>query len=99
MLFTVALLRPGLGQGAAIAGFAGGLLANLLLWRLMPQVSWLWWNPAGFIAGWCVALLVAAVGHARPAPRPRLALPRRTGLQLLAMAGFILGVCALLQAR
>ncbi len=56
MLFTLAVFRPGLGQRAAIAGFVGGLACNLLVWALLPQVSWLWWNVAGFAAGWIIAL-------------------------------------------
>ncbi len=38
MLFSLAVLRPGLGQGAAIAGFLAGLLANLATWAWLPQV-------------------------------------------------------------
>ncbi|TGD73346.1 sodium:solute symporter [Mangrovimicrobium sediminis] len=99
MLFTVAVLRPGLGQRAAIAGFVGGLLANLLTWLFLPQVSWLWWNLLGFAAGWCVALLAALVTAGSPADvaGERLRLPPVPTAILLGTAVLILCTCIILQ--
>jgi len=100
MLFTLAVLAPGLGQRAAIAGFVGGLACNLLCWQFLPQLSWLWWNVIGFAAGWAVALAAAAL---RPAAQAvsnsgeRLRWPRRARAQLLAMAILVLCVCFIFQ--
>ncbi len=97
MLFSLAVLSPGLGQRAAITGFAGGLLCNLLIWYSLPQVSWLWWNVSGFAAGWACALL-SGFGRFQPAGSSlALAWPRREGLQLIAMTVLIMAFCMLLQ--
>lgn len=32
----------------ALAGIAGGVFGNLILWLFFPSVSWLWWNVIGF---------------------------------------------------
>jgi len=54
---TLAVFLLGLGtkrthQIGAIAGLAAGIAANVVLWRFVPSVSWLWWNAIGC----CVAL-------------------------------------------
>ena len=96
MLFTLAIVRPQLGQGPAIIGFAGGLLGNLLIWILLPSVSWLWWNITGFAVGWLLAL-AAGVYVGRGAQRGEvLSLPRSAATQLLLMFLLILAVCILL---
>jgi SSS family solute:Na+ symporter len=56
-LFAVALLIPGVGQRIALLGFVSGLLVNLALWTWLPEVSWLWWNVTGLIAGLAPAVL------------------------------------------
>ena len=96
MLFTLAILRPRLGQRAAITGFVGGLLCNLLIWALLPSVSWLWWNVSGFVAGWSIAFAASLIGGQGEKPGEALQLPRRPALQLLAMFGLILGICVAL---
>ena len=99
-LFVLAVLRPQVGGGIALMGFAGGLATNLLLWILAPGVSWLWWNPAGFL----VAVLPAALSTVliRPslkdesmttATRP----PRRLTGQLLGAFVLMLALLLLLQ--
>lgn len=58
-LFVLALWRPSVGQRAAIIGFALGLVTNLMVSLWLPGVSWLWWNPIGFVASITAALLAA----------------------------------------
>lgn len=100
MLFSLAVLRPSLGQGAAIAGFVAGLLANLATWAWLPQVSWLWWNVVGFGAGWLVALAYGAGRGAGLATGwQRLTLPAGLAVTLLSTFAAILGVCLALQLR
>ena len=96
MLFTLAIVRPQLGQGPAIAGFLGGLLCNLLIWALLPSVSWLWWNLSGFLSGWLIALAVGAFGRGAGPTGEVLQLPRRPAFQLAAMFLLILAICVAL---
>jgi SSS family transporter len=49
------LIRRVRGQGMLL-GLLGGVAGNLLLWKAAPNVSWLWWNPAGFL----VAVVLAS---------------------------------------
>lgn len=56
-LFLIGLVRPQLGQRAAITGFCAGLGANVATAISFAGVSWLWWN----VIGLCSALAVAGV--------------------------------------
>lgn len=88
-IFVLALLAPGMKERAPIAGFVAGLVANVLVWLILPQVSWLWWNVIGFVVAVTVAL---ALGQARIL-RPDY-LPNVLSIGgLLLMALLILGVC------
>lgn len=103
-IFAVGLLWREIGQRAALAGFAAGILANLALWLLAPGVSWLWWNVAGFLVCCAIAGLGAIFAHAANPPLETqwtpsqagggqamgygLALAGYTGLLLLLLWGF-----------
>jgi len=54
------------GQGAT-AGLIGGFLVNLLLWKYVPEVSWLWWNVSGFFIAYGIGYLISL---AFPEPNP-----------------------------
>ncbi len=96
-LFVTAVFLPGAGAAAANTGFVLGLAANLLTWSLLPQVSWLWWNPIGFFAALGTALLVATVsGKSTAVQTDGITVPRRTTLILLGMSVFILATGILL---
>jgi SSS family solute:Na+ symporter len=86
-VFVLGVVAPRTTGGAALAGFAAGLTANLMLARFAPQVSWLWWNPAGFLTASTVAL---ALGCSLPrlphAPRPGGAYGLLIGAFLLMLA-------------
>ena len=71
-VFLLGVLTRGVTGGAAIAGLAAGLVANFLLARLAPAISWLWWNPAGFTVSVTVAIALtrASLDWVRPAWRP-----------------------------
>jgi len=76
-VFLLGVLAPGVRGRGAIAGLAGGVLANLAVWRLAPGVSWLWWNALGTLVCMVVALAVDSAGLRLPAlrwPRPGTAL-------------------------
>jgi SSS family solute:Na+ symporter len=66
-VFVLGALAPAVGGRGALIGLAAGLVANLLLARLAPGVSWLWWNPAGFLVASLAALVVTGVPMAVPA--------------------------------
>ena len=67
-VFTLGILAPRLTGRAALAGLIAGLVANFALARYAPGVSWLWWNPAGFLVACTVALVLGRI-----APRLELA--------------------------
>ena len=97
-LFATAIFCPGIGQGAAIAGFIGGIVGNALVWQLLPQVSWLWWNLTGFVFSWLVALTLCVLQrHPLQWSQQSLHVPKAHLWSLLTMAGLILGVCLLIQ--
>ena len=60
-LFCLALLLRGVTETAAIAGFGLGLLANFMAAWLLPELSWLWWNPLGFVVAFGTGWLGSAV--------------------------------------
>jgi SSS family solute:Na+ symporter len=100
-LFSIAVFLPALGQRAAIGGFLGGLLCNMLVWKLLPDVSWLWWNVIGCGAAWLIALVIAAIlsWQSQVQLQPggeAVAVPRVLVGQLLSMSCLILGVCGVM---
>jgi SSS family solute:Na+ symporter len=60
-IFTLGVVAPRLTGRAALSGLLTGLVANVALSRLVPGMSWLWWNPAGFFVACSVALLVGRI--------------------------------------
>ena len=76
-VFTLGVLAPRLAGSAALVGLVAGLVGNLALARLAPGVSWLWWNPAGFVVAFGVALSISRVVPRTAAlrwPRPEVTL-------------------------
>ena len=59
-LFVIALLLRNVPQRFALSGFVLGLVANLGLALGAPQVSWLWWNVAGFVVSMLFAVVLRA---------------------------------------
>ena len=95
-VFTLGVLVPSLTGNGPLVGLVIGLLANVALARLAPGVSWLWWNPAGFLVTSVVAIAISRVA-------PQLAVarwPRREAVllvgafvvMLVILAGASLGV-------
>lgn len=78
-VFSLGVLGAG-GKGRhALAGLVVGLAANSTLALLLPELSWLWWNPAGWLATVAAGFLLA-----RRLPRlPRPAAGRRETLLLI----------------
>ncbi|MEM0953026.1 MAG: sodium:solute symporter [Pseudomonadota bacterium] len=96
-LFVCAVFRPRVGALAINIGFCLGITTNLLAWLLLPELSWLWWNPLGFVVALGTAALAGGLlrsAIAEPQPDPdRMSLPQPAGLQLIGMAGLILVIC------
>lgn len=88
-VFALGVLAPAVGGRAALTGLVAGLAANLMLARLAPGVSWLWWNPAGFLTAVVVALVTAGRSVSWPATSWR----RR---ETVLLAGAFLAMLALL---
>lgn len=90
-VFALGVLAPAVDGRGALVGLGAGLSGNLLLARLAPGVSWLWWNPAGFAFATTAALMVTGSRVASPA----LTWPRREswllgGAFLVMLAGLLL---------
>jgi hypothetical protein len=66
-----------------VSGLLAGLATNLTLSQAAPSVSWLWWNPAGWLATITIGSLLAA----RPWRLPRWGATR--GESLLLGVGFL----------
>jgi Na+/proline symporter len=89
-VFTLGVLAPRLTGNAPLIGLIVGLVSNLALSRLAPGVSWLWWNPAGFLVTCIVALSISRVA-------PRLAFvrwPRREAVLLVGAFVVMLAILA-----
>jgi SSS family solute:Na+ symporter len=50
-VFILAILVKRTGALGAKLAVIGGVSVNLVIWIGFPQVSWLWWNAAGCLAG------------------------------------------------
>ncbi len=71
-VFVLGALVPAVDGHGALLGLFAGLSGNLVLARFVPQLPWLWWNPAGFLTATVVALALArAPLSIRPPAWPR----------------------------
>ncbi len=97
-LFTAAIFCPSIGQSLAITGFFCGLASNLVVGQMLPQVSWLWWNPIGFASSWLMVLLVAGLLNRRLTwSMPSWQIPMHSVRTLVTTTILILSVCAVVQ--
>lgn len=92
-VFMLGVLTPRLGGGPVLAGLVVGLIANFVLARFAPGVSWLWWNPFGFFVA-CATALVSG----RVAPRVTLARWPRPEAPIL-IAAFVVMLVILFGTR
>jgi SSS family solute:Na+ symporter len=47
-LFLLGMLNRSATERAGLIGLGAGLATVTAVWRLAPDVSWMWWNPIGF---------------------------------------------------
>lgn len=64
-VFVLGIVSDRATGRSALTGLVLGLSANLGVAAWAPDVSWLWWNPIGFVAALVPALVVAGPFHAR----------------------------------
>jgi SSS family solute:Na+ symporter len=62
--FLLGILSGGVGATNVKFGVVMGIAGNLLLWQF-TEISWLWWNPAGFLVTVIAAHLLSIFGMAR----------------------------------
>ena len=58
-MFLLGILTRFGNEKGAISGLVAGLIGNALVWKLAPEVSWLWWNVWGFIVAFLVGSVVS----------------------------------------
>jgi hypothetical protein len=58
-LLTLALVFPRVNGAQAVLGLCSGFAGNAALAWLAPDVSWLWWNLAGFGLAFFLPLALA----------------------------------------
>jgi SSS family transporter len=61
-VFALGLFWRHCGGPGASTGLLLGIAANALLWRCAPDVSWLWWNIAGFAVTFAVGVISGGAG-------------------------------------
>lgn len=66
-VFTMGVFSRRINSRGAVSGFGAGLVVNLLLWKFVPQVSWMWWNAIGFFIAYFTGYLMSMI---TPAPEP-----------------------------
>ncbi len=66
-VFIMGVLSRRINSQGAVSGFMTGFVVNLLLWKFVPEVSWLWWNVIGFFIAYFTGYLMSKV---TPAPMP-----------------------------
>ncbi|MEM8550043.1 MAG: sodium/solute symporter, partial [Verrucomicrobiota bacterium] len=69
-IFTMGLLTKRINSLGAITGMLTGLAVNALCWKLLPELSYFWWNIIGLTVAWLVGWLVSLaspVKQAQPA--------------------------------
>lgn len=91
-VFILAVLAPKMGESAAVAGLAAGICGNLILARALPGLSWLWWNPAGFLVTVGTGLALARTWL----QCPRLVWPPRETKLLVGAFGLLLALLVVL---
>ena len=65
-VFVCGLLSRRVQEAGMMCGLLGGVFLNFVLWRAAPQVSWLWWNPVGFLAAILLAKIVSLFEAGEP---------------------------------
>ena len=94
-VFVLGVLAPRVRGGAATTGMVAGIVGNLLLARLAPGVSWLWWNPIGFAVASTTALLLTTTAGRLATGPVTLARPGRDGRVLVGAFAVMLAVLAI----
>jgi Na+/proline symporter len=101
-VFLLGMLTRRAGQAGALAGLAAGVGLNLYLWQAhSADVSWMWWNVAGFgaavIVGGLVGLTAPAGASAEKLKEIPAPFPSRPVLWLLAAFPLFLAAGWLIQ--
>ncbi len=63
-VFILALVSKNIAGWGVCIGLVAGISVNALCWQFAPSISWLWWNPLGFI----VTVLVASTSLLQKIP-------------------------------
>ena len=75
-VFCCGVILKRVKGGHMFLGLAGGTALNFLLWKLAPQISWLWWNPAGFLGATALAWGASLISKGTSPSKEPVAIPR-----------------------
>ncbi len=59
--FLLATLTRRANDRGVVIGIVAGFIGNLLTWKYLPDVSWLWWNVSGCIVTFGVGYIASVV--------------------------------------
>jgi len=93
-VFAMAVYLPGSSGRAVVTGFLGGLACNLAV-SALTTISWLWWNPLGFVATIVITLLSTSSRRAEVS----IHWPARETVLLTTFLGLLLTGLVLWEAR
>jgi SSS family transporter len=79
--FLLATLTRRTNDIGAMLGIGIGFAGNLLTWKFLPQVSWLWWNVIGCVVTFSVGYLASLVVGGVPEVSPDLVFSRHVRAQ------------------
>jgi len=104
--FWLGILTRRGSQPGAIAGLGSGVAINIFIWQVFGNaVSWLWWNPIGFLSSFVIGYAISLLFPGKKPPvfeeiaeAPKTpGLPRIYYLALACVFGGILLVCWILE--
>ena len=58
-VFLMGIFFKHISAIGVIAGLIVGVLINVYFWLFLPELSWLWWNPIGFVNTVIIAFIVS----------------------------------------
>lgn len=59
-IFILTLLNRRVSSGLVVAALLAGVGVNMVLWKMAPGVSWMWWNAIGCIVTFSIVFMASS---------------------------------------